>query len=348
MTPSTDPDPDLVRPDRLGPALAEATGDPRWSTFGFSLITGGRSNLTFLLRGPAGELVLRRPPAGDLLPTAHDMAREVRVQRALADGPVPVPRIVLAREDRSLLGVPFYVMERLDGHVIRAELPAGYADTPADRLRMADALVDALVQLHGQDPAAVGLGDLGRPDGFLLRQVRRWTAQSEVSGSGRVPALDALARALQDSVPESGRGALLHGDFRLDNCVLERSDPGRVQAVLDWEMSTLGDPLADLGLLLHYWPEPGEPEVPLVPLVTVGGGFPRRAHLLERYAAGSGADLSGIGWYLAFARFKFAVIIQGVQRRADAGEMGGQSVEDVSAGVVELAESGLATLRGRL
>lgn len=346
MTPS--PDPDLVRPDRLGPALAAATGDRRWETFEFSLIAGGRSNLTFLLRSSAGELVLRRPPSGDLLPTAHDMGREVRVQRALAGGPVPVPTIVLARDDDpSLLGVPFYVMERLDGHVIRAEMPEGYADTPADRTRITDALVDTLVALHGHEPAAVGLADLGRPGGFLARQVRRWATQSSASRSTVVPALDELARSLQDAVPVSTRSAILHGDFRLDNCVLDRNDPGRVQAVLDWEMSTLGDPLADLGLLLHYWPEPGEPEVPLVPLVTSSGGFPGRSHVLERYAQGSGADLSGIAWYLAFARFKFAVIIQGVQKRADAGEMGGQSVEDVSAAVVELAESGLATLRSR-
>lgn len=343
--PSTD-EQTLVPADRLAPLLVDATGDPRWAWFEVSLIAGGKSNLTYLISGDAGELILRRPPGGDLLPTAHDMAREVRVQRALAGSPVPTPPVVLAESDPGVLGAPFYVMQRVYGHVIRDVMPPAYADTAADRTRLADALVDTLVELHAVDPDAVGLARFGRPDGFLDRQVRRWTAQSAASRTGEVPALDELAARLGRSVPRSARGTIVHGDYRLDNCLMHPTDPGRVTAVLDWELSTLGDPLADLGLLLLYWPEPGEAEIPLVPTVTGGGGFPGRAHLLERYAAGSGADLDRVGWYHAFAQFKFAVIIQGVQARAEAGAMGGQQFAKVDAEVVRLAETGLAILAG--
>lgn len=336
----------LVPVARLAPRLVDATGDPRWASFEVTLIAGGKSNLTYLLRGDAGELILRRPPSGDLLPTAHDMAREVRVQRALAGSPVPTPPVVLDEPDPGTIGSPFYVMERVYGHVIRDVLPPAYADTAADRTRLADALVDTLVELHAVDPPAVGLAGFGRPDGFLDRQVRRWTAQSLSSRTGEVPALDELAARLSRSVPRSARGTIVHGDYRLDNCLMHPTDPGRVAAVLDWELSTLGDPLADLGLLLLYWPEPGEPEIPLVPTVTGSGGFPGRAHLLDRYAAGSGADLDRVGWYHAFAQFKFAVIIQGVQARAEAGAMGGQQFAKVDADVVRLAETGLAILEG--
>src|SRR4051812_34974746 len=192
----TDPGIDhLIRLDVLTPVLVAATGDDRWRTCEASLITGGKSNLTFELRSPAGELILRRPPSGDLLPTAHDMGREARVQRALAGSAVPVPSIVL-RDDGELLGVPMYVMAKVAGRVIRDEVPPGYAESAADRMAMADVLVDVLAELHAIDPAEVGLADYGRPEGFVERQLRRWTTQWRRTMTEPVSAMDELLARL--------------------------------------------------------------------------------------------------------------------------------------------------------
>ncbi|WP_433218299.1 phosphotransferase family protein [Dactylosporangium sp. CS-047395] len=334
---------ELVRPERLGPVLAEVLGDDAWRAFEVTLIAGGKSNLTFDLACTAGAVVLRRPPTGALLPSAHDMGREARVQRALAGTPVPVPRVLL-EDSGDLLGVACYVMEKVDGHVVRDELPAGYAPEPADRVAMADALIDVLAELHRLEPAAVGLGDYGRPGGFMARQLRRWRGQWDASKTHELPELDELGARLVDAVPIGGRSAIVHGDYRLDNCLLDRGDPARVRAVLDWELSTLGDPLADLGLLLFYWREPGEPKPLLTPAITRGTGFPGRAHLAERYARRTGADLAELAFYEAFAHFKFAVIAQGVAARAAAGAMAGQSFGDLDDEVRRIAAEGLAVL----
>jgi len=334
----------LLHPARLGPVLAQATGDDRWATFDARLIAGGKSNLTFELTSAAGQLILRRPPQGQLLPSAHDMGREARVQRALAQTPVPVASVIFAETSAQTLETPFYVMEKVAGHAIRDAMPPGYADAPADRCEIADALIDALADLHSVEPAAVGLEDYGRPDGFLARQVNRWRKQSLASRSRDVPALDALATALEADLPASPPPTIVHGDFRLDNCLMDRTDPGRVAAVLDWELSTLGDPLTDLGLLMFYWPQSGERQVPLVPTVTTLEGFPSRSHLLSRYVERTGRDVSAVPFYEAFARFKFAVIIQGVAARSAAGMMAGQDFGDVESDVVQLAEAGLDAL----
>ncbi|MCW4354536.1 phosphotransferase family protein [Hoyosella sp. YIM 151337] len=334
----------LLQPDRLARVLSQATGDDEWRSFSAELIAGGKSNLTFALASNAGHLVLRRPPEGDLLPSAHDMEREVRVQRALVGTKVPVARILFADLGGETLGVPFYVMERVDGHVIRDSVPAGYADGADDRHKMADALVDVLAELHTIEPSRVGLEKFGRADRFLARQVRRWTAQSEKTRRIDQPELDALAAALAAGLPESSTAAIVHGDYRLDNCLMHPHDPGRVAAVLDWELSTLGDPLADLGLLLFYWPHRGEAQIPLVPTVSSQNGFPPRSYLLDRYAAATGADVSAVPFYEAFARFKFAVIIQGVTARSEAGTMGGQHFGNFDADVVRLAKEGLTKL----
>src|SRR4051812_23825925 len=221
----TDPGIDhLIRLDVLTPVLVAATGDDRWRTCEASLITGGKSNLTFELRSPAGELILRRPPTGDLLPTAHDMGREARVQQALAGSSVPVPEIVL-RDDGQLLGVPMYVMAKVHGRVIQNELPAGYADSAADRVALADTLVDVLTELHAIHPADVGLADYGRPDGLVERQLRRWTKQWQGAMTEPVPAVDELLARLARRLPREQRGTIVHGDYRLDNCMLALDDP---------------------------------------------------------------------------------------------------------------------------
>jgi aminoglycoside phosphotransferase (APT) family kinase protein len=334
----------LLRPARLGPELARATGDAEWSRFEAVLIAGGKSNLTFELTCPAGTLILRRPPEGELLPSAHDMGREVRVQLALATTTMPVAPVVLFDDTKSILGVPFYAMRKVDGHVIRDALPAGYAERHSDRRQIADALVDVLAELHGVTPVSVGLQDFGRPDGFLARQLRRWRSQSEASSAANVPELDALATALETKLPVSPPPTIVHGDFRLDNCLMDGADPGRVTAVLDWELSTLGDPLTDLGLLMFYWPQSNDPEIPLVPSVTHQGGFPPRAYLVARYAQATGADVSALPFYEAFARYKFAVIIQGIAARSAAGTMGGQDFGNVDIDVIRLAQAGLDML----
>jgi aminoglycoside phosphotransferase (APT) family kinase protein len=334
----------LTRPDLLGPLLCQATGDDRWRQVEASLITGGKSNLTYLLRSPAGELVLRRPPSGAILATAHDMRREVRVQRALAGTTVPVPAIV-AYDDGDLLGVPCYVMTRVPGLVIRDRLPAAFAAGPAERLALGYALTDCLAELHAVDPAAVGLADFGRPDGFVERQVRRWRAQWEASADGPVPAVDELAGQLSARRPASPAATIAHGDYRLDNCVIDERDPGRVAAVLDWELSALGDPLTDLGLFLFYW-ESGPSLAPaLVTSVPRLPGFPDGTEIARRWADRTGLPLDDLDWYRAFAHFKFAVIIQGIKARVKAGVMGGQDFGDLTSAVANTAEAGLAVIR---
>ncbi|TDQ01425.1 phosphotransferase family protein [Labedaea rhizosphaerae] len=330
---------ELVRPAELGRLLAAATGEPRWRELSASLISGGKSNLTFELTSPAGALVLRRPPTGDLPSGAHDMGREVAVQRALAPTAVPVARIVLWHPEPEPLGVPFYVMEKVAGHVIRGELPPSYADTPAQRVAMSDALVDVLVGLHALDPVAVGLGDLGRPAGFMARQVDRWGKR------GRAPSITALGAALAERIPQSPPPSVIHGDLRLDNCITDPDDPGRIAAVLDWELATVGDPLTDLGLLLFYWREPGEPQSDLVPTVTALPGFPGREHLVERYATRSGRDPGDIAFYRAFAHLKFAVIAEGIAARVASGAMAGQDFGALDGEAVRIAEAGLDLLR---
>ncbi|MER6973688.1 phosphotransferase family protein [Nocardioides sp. NPDC000445] len=331
---------DLVRLCRLGPALVAATGDEEWLEATAELISGGKSNLTFTLTSAAGQLILRRPPTGELLPTAHDMAREVRVQSSLADTDVPVARIVL-HDEGELIGVQCYVMDKVPGHIIRAELPPGYAESPAERKQMAFSFVDTLVALHSVDQEEVGLGDYGRPAGFMERQVRRWTGQWEASRTHDVAEIDELARRLAAGVPGQERSTIVHGDFRIDNVLYDTGDPARINAVLDWELSTLGDPLTDLGLLSLYWRSAADSELSLIPGVTHLPGFPDRGDLLERYAAASGADLSDMGFYQAFAHFKFAVIAQGVAARSAAGAMGGQDFGNLDDEILGLAQTGL-------
>ena len=335
----------LTRLDLVGPALARALGDPGWERLEASLVSGGKSNLTFELTSDAGEAVLRRPPDGPLLPRAHDMGREARVQRALAATAVPVPPILL-EDAGELIGVPFYVMEKVDGYVIRDTLPAGYAESAQDRQAIADTLVDTLADLHAVDPDAVGLSGFGRPSGLGERQVRRWSEQWERSKNRDVPAVDELGRLLRTDPPKGPGGAIVHGDFRIDNCLLASQMPPAVNAVLDWELATLGEPLADLGLFLFYWREPGETKPVLTPAPSMLPGFPPRSYLAERYAKRTGADLSGLSAWVALAHFKSAVIAQGIAARVQAGSMAGQEFGDIEGEVDRIAGEGLALLTG--
>jgi aminoglycoside phosphotransferase (APT) family kinase protein len=333
-----------AEPVLVGPLLAEAMHDPRWEGCEVALISGGKSNLTYRVRSDAGEVILRRPPLGHILPTAHDMAREYRVLSALHGTAVPVPRTFLLGTADNPLQTPFYVMERVVGHICRDALPPGYADVPADRAAIGGALIDVLAALHTIDPPKVGLADFGRARGFMERQLRRWYEQWLRSKDAGLPALDSLRDDLAATLPPRSHEAIVHGDYRLDNTVLHPTQPGEILAVLDWEMSTLGDPLADLGALLAYWSEEGDDEVLVrarlfAPLMAAPG-FPTRAAVIERYAEKTGFDLSSISWYEAFAFFKLAVICQGIAARAAGGAMLGSGFDDAKELVEPLVQAG--------
>jgi aminoglycoside phosphotransferase (APT) family kinase protein len=306
------------------------------------------SNLTYVVTpagGPAEDaVILRRPPTGAVLATAHDMAREHRVITALGPTPVPVPRTLHLCTDTAVLGAPFYVMERVVGLHVVDELPPGYADEPAQRREIGEGLVDVLADLHGVDYHEVGLEGFGRPEGFLARQVRRWTTQWDATRDRDRPGLDALAARLAETVPETQRHGVTHGDFRLDNCLLDPDTPGRVRAVLDWEMSTLGDPLTDVGMLFVYWPEAGEEKRATLSPVTTLEGFPTRRELAERYARHTGLDLSGLNWYVGFAYFKFAAIVAGIVARSAAGAMAGKDTSGYADKIDPCVEMGRAAL----
>ncbi|WP_329458594.1 phosphotransferase family protein [Streptomyces sp. NBC_01497] len=307
---------------------------------------GGRSNLTYVVHDTAapegtGQWVVRRPPLGHVLATAHDMRREHRVISALHTTPVPVPEALLLCEDESVTGAPFYVMEFVTGTPYRTaeELaPLGAARTRAAVL----GLVDTLVDLHAVDPAAVGLGDFGRPEGFLDRQLRRWGKQLDASRSRDLPGIDELHSRLGGALPASPAPAVVHGDYRLDNVLL--GDDDRIRAVLDWEMSTLGDPLTDLGLLVMY---SVRLDLPDSPVSTAAGapGHPEPAELIERYARRSGRDTSAIPWYTAFAWFKLAVILEGIHYRYTLGQTVGRGFDRIGDLVPLFIRHGLTTLQ---
>jgi len=342
-----------AEPAVVGPLLADRLHDRRWVDCTVALVAGGKSNLTYRVRSDAGEVVLRRPPLGHILPTAHDMGREYRVLSALRSTAVPVPRTLLFGAAEDGLGVPFYVMERVVGHICRDALPAGYAETAHARAAIGGALIDVLAALHTTAPGEVGLSDFGRPQGFMERQLRRWAEQWQRSKRTEVTALDALRDDLARTMPTQERGAIVHGDYRLDNVLLHPAHPGEIVGVLDWEMSTLGDPLADLGALLAYWSDADDDEVlvraRMFKPVTADAGFPSREDVIERYAQRTGFDVSALGWYQAFAFFKLAIICQGIAARAAGGAMLGAGFDEAQGLVGPLVIAGRYHLdqRGR-
>ena len=326
--------------DYLRARLPGAAGPLAVRQFG-----GGKANLTYLLRFGTTEFVLRRPPLGPLPPGAHDMRREHRVLSVLHRHYPLAPRSLLLCEDESLLGAVFIVEERRHVFVIRDDIPPEFAGRPALNRRIGEALVDALADLHRVNPKVAGLGDLGRPEGYVERQLAGWSRRWEAAQGGeeaeRIAALWAPVVAwLGRQIPASRGAALLHNDYRLDNCLLDSSDPGRIEAVLDWDMCTQGDPLADLGYVLNYWVEPADPpewrEIAAMP--TWRPGFPSRAEAITRYAARTGCDVAAVGWHQVFAAFKLAVIVQQIYIRYVRGQTRDQRFRNYYRRVLGLAE----------
>ncbi|WP_017545038.1 phosphotransferase family protein [Nocardiopsis prasina] len=303
------------------------------------VITGGKSNLTYTVTDGTGSWVVRRPPLGHVLATAHDMPREYRVMTALRETAVPVPRTHLLCEDTDVLGAPFYVMEHMAGTPLRTLDEIAPLGAPGVRA-VADSLITTLGELHAVAPGEVGLDDFGRPAGFLERQVRRWSRQLEASRSRDLPGIDELRDRLAATLPEQGAPAIVHGDYRLDNVLVTRD--GRLTAVLDWEMATLGDPLVDLGLMLVYREQPvtggGRP-------ATSAEGFPSSPELARMYAAATGRDVSRLGWYVAFGCFKLAVIAEGIHYRHERGLTVGSGFDGIGDVVVPLVRRAHSVLR---
>jgi len=282
----------------------------------------GHSNETFFVSRGRRRWVLRRPPSGAFLPTAHDVGREYRVLSALAGSGVRVPRPVLWCADAAVIGAPFFVMERVDGWVFREALSPGFRADVAARAAIGDELVDALVELHGVEPASVGLEGLGRPVGYLARQIERWRGQLALTEprTRRVGDLHAVASWLEDHVPLSGGTTIVHGDYKLDNAAFEPDPPARLVAIFDWEMATLGDPLADLGWMVAFWAEPGDPGDGVMDrTVTALPGFRSRRNLVERYTARSGRAVGDLRFYVALALWKCAILLEGSYARHLAG-----------------------------
>jgi aminoglycoside phosphotransferase (APT) family kinase protein len=277
-----------------------------------------------------------------VLATAHDMGREHRIQSALAPTDVPVPPVVGLCRDDDVNGAPFYVMEFVDGLILRSRAAGEELDVAA-RKHAGDQMASVLARIHAVDVDAVGLGDLGRREAYLERQLKRWHRQWEQSKTRELPVVDEVHAALAARAPEQGPATIVHGDYRLDNCLV--GSDGSIRAVLDWELCTLGDPLADLGLLLVYWTEPGDESAALGDSATTLEGFPSRAELVAAYAAASGRDVEGIDYYVAFGYWKLACILEGVFARYRAGVMGEQSGFELFARQVELlAQAAHATI----
>jgi aminoglycoside phosphotransferase (APT) family kinase protein len=306
------------------------------------LIPGGRSNLTYEVSDGEHTWILRRPPLGHVLATAHDMAREHRVISALRGSAVPVPRTYALCSDETVIGAPFYVMQRVAGTPYRdaAELRAlGPERTRTISTRM----IDVLAALHRVDPGSVGLADFGRPDGFLARQVARWRKQLDASRSRDLPGADELHARLAASVPEQSAPAIVHGDYRLDNLLVNDAD--EVAAVIDWEMSTIGDPLTDLALLVVYQRLGTLPLPAPVADATTAPGFLDQEEMVQRYVAGTGRDPARLGFYLGLAAYKLAAVLEGIHFRYQQGKTVGAGFERVGAVVVPLLEIGLDAVK---
>jgi len=313
----------------------------------YQLIAGGHSNLTYLARDHTGrQWVIRRPPLGHVLPTAHDMGREHRIISALAGSRVPVPPTVGICPDLAVNGAPFFVMDFVDGFVLRDTAAAQSMIGEAERAVAGEQLIEVLAALHAIDPESVGLGDLGRREGYISRQLDRWYGQWQRSKDRELPAIDEVYTTLSARVPAQQTSGIVHGDYRVDNCIV--GPDGAIRAVLDWELCTLGDVLADLGIMMVYWSEPGDEAGGSLGQPTLAAGFPSRADLIERYARITGRDVSAIPYYMAFGYWKLACILQGVYIRYASGDMGqaGSIATQMPAAITGLAEAARAAIGG--
>ena len=311
-----------------GPLAAERIGD------------GGGSNFTFLLTRGVDRYVVRRPPRPPLPPSAHDMVREAGLQLAVREGGFGrLPEIVAVCEDATVLGVPFYVMGYLDGHVVTQTLPAGL-ETAAARRRLGEDLVDTLVEIHAADVSVPTLAAFARPGSYAERQVRRFTQLWDVNRTRPIPDVDEVGRLLARALPQPLAPTVVHGDFRLGNMMVARGEPTRIEAVLDWEMGAIGDPRADVGYLLSTYSEPGgRPSALGSSPVTASEGFPSRAELVRRYTGRSGRDLGPLEWFEALALWKAAVFCEAIYGRYIRGELG---AEDTRAAIFERGVPALA------
>jgi aminoglycoside phosphotransferase (APT) family kinase protein len=299
----------------------------------------GHSNVTYLIRRGDTEVVLRRPPRPPLPPSAHDVLREARLLRALAGTPARVPAVLAVGEDEQTIGSPFYVMERVEGDVIVASIPDAL-DTPTERRRISDELIDALVEIHGVDWRTVGLEGFGKPTGYLERQLRRFRGLWELNKTREIDAVERVGGWLEQNMPESGPATIVHGDFRLGNTIFAPGTPARLSAVLDWEMATIGDPLADLGYLCMMWTERDDPTGGLreaLAMVTRREGFPTREELIGRYEERTGRSMKDLRWYTTLAVWKSVVFMEGNYKRAIAGTTDDPYLKTFGDGVLELA-----------
>ena len=307
---------------------------------------GGHSNLTYCLRVAEREYVLRRPPLGPVPPKAHDMAREFRVLSRVAPHFEPAPRVYVLCEDESVIGSPFFVMERRRGLVVRRDIPAELESTDSYASRISEAFIDCLAELHSIDIRQHGLDSLGRPDGFLERQVRGWSGRWNRAQTTDLPQMTRLARWLVEHLPKSPPATVVHNDYKLDNLMLDPLVPSQVNAVLDWEMASVGDPLVDLGIVLCYWPEAGDPLMrrEAISAVTAQPGWFSRGQLLDRYASATGRDLTGISYYEVFGLYKLAVVLQQIYYRYHAGQTRDPRFADFDQRVRGLAEAAVLVM----
>jgi aminoglycoside phosphotransferase (APT) family kinase protein len=299
----------------------------------------GHSNVTYLIGRGDREVVLRRPPRPPLPPSAHDVLREARLLSALRDTPARVPDVLAVGEDPATIGAPFYVMERIEGDVIVTNLPPAL-DTPAERRGIGEQLIESLVEIHAVDWRAAGLEGFGKPTGYLERQLRRFLGLWELNKTREIAAVESVGSWLAEHLPSSPAATIVHGDYRLGNTIFATEAPARLEAVLDWEMATIGDPLADLGYLCMMWTEAGDPQVGLreaLGRVTRAEGFPTRAELIERYEQLSGRSMVDIRWYMTLALWKSIVFMEGNYKRAIAGTTDDPYLKQFGDGVLELA-----------
>jgi aminoglycoside phosphotransferase (APT) family kinase protein len=300
----------------------------------------GHSNITFLVRRGDSRVVLRRPPRPPLPPSAHDVLREARLLKALEGTPVRVPNVLAVGDDESVLGVPFYVMEEMHGSVLASAIPAPL-DTPAERRRTAEELVDALVEVHTVDWGACGLEGYGKPTGYLERQLRRFRGLWEHNKTRELPVVEELGDWLGRNMPESPESTIVHGDYRLGNVMMADRAPAELVAIFDWELSTIGDPLADVGYLTVTWVEPDDPQDTMfanLSAVTRAEGFLTRAEMIARYEEKSGRSMSALNWYQALALWKAAVFMEGNYKRFQSGSSDDEYLALFDRGVPMLAE----------